>query len=53
MGFFSETIDFENYEPYEVIQAIMEQFSTFRIHILDEFKRQELKSSQPDFSKRK
>lgn len=36
MGHFGEAIDFLNYEPYQVIQAIMEQFITFRKHLQPE-----------------
>lgn len=30
IGYFSEEIDFNNYEPFEIIQAIMEQFIIFK-----------------------
>ena len=33
MGYFSDSIDFLNYEPYEVIQAIMDQFITIKNNI--------------------
>ena len=33
-GYFSQNIDFNNYEPYQIIQAIMEQFMAYRSKIL-------------------
>lgn len=33
MGYFDDSIDFNNFEPFEIIQAIMEQFVIFRNQI--------------------
>jgi hypothetical protein len=52
MGYFSDSVDLENYEPYEVIQAIMEQFTAFRIHILQEVHQLNSKHSQLEYSKK-
>ncbi len=35
MGYFNEKIDYNNYESFEIIQAIAEQFISFQAKIRD------------------
>lgn len=53
MGHFSEEIDFDNYEPYEVIQAIMEQFIIFTHKVREKMIRKEMENSQMLSSKKR